>query len=199
MNGIEKITARIEQDSQQEIDALLTEARTQAAEITAKYEAQAEAEAGEILARGRQAAAQREERLASVAQLECRKAVLAAKQEVLEQAFDRALEKLLALPQEKYTALLTDLAVQASSTGREKLIFSPADRARVGKTVVLAANERLAKADPNAMLTLSEETRPMEGGFILSGGDVEVNCTFATLVRLQRSELAGQVAKVLFE
>lgn len=228
MNGIEKITARIEQDSQQEIEALLSEARAQAAEITAKYEAQAKAESDDILARGRQAAAQREERLASVAQLECRKAVLAAKQEVLEEAFDRALRKLLALPQERYVALLVDLAVKASSTGREKLIFSPADRDRVGKAVVQAANERLAKASApklpgevteskagalldkvvtgasailngTAMLTLAEETRPMEGGFILSSGDMEVNCTFATLVRMQRSELSGQVAKVLFE
>jgi V/A-type H+-transporting ATPase subunit E len=49
------------------------------------------------------------------------------------------------------------------------------------------------------MLTLAEETRPMDGGFILSSGQTEVNCTFDTLIRLQRSELAGQVAKVLFD
>ena len=49
-----------------------------------------------------------------------------------------------------------------------------------------------------AMLTLAEETRPMDGGFILSDGAVEVNCTFDTLIRLQRGALAGEVAKVLF-
>jgi V/A-type H+-transporting ATPase subunit E len=199
MNGIDKITARIEQDSQREIDALLAEARAQAADITAQYQAKAQAQTDDILARGKQAAAQREERLASVAQLECRKAVLAAKQDVLEEAFDKALQKLLALPQEDYVALLAALAAQAASTGKEKLIFSQADRARVGKAVVVAANEKLTAAGRPASLTLAEETRPMEGGFVLSGGDVEVNCTFATLVRLQRSELAGQVAKVLFE
>ena len=93
-------------------------------------------------------------------------------------------------------ALLADLAVEASATGSEKLIFSQADRARLGKAVVVAANEKLgAKGN----LTLSEETRPMEGGFVLSDGAVEVNCTFATLIRLQRGTLAGQVAGVLFE
>jgi V/A-type H+-transporting ATPase subunit E len=66
----------------------------------------------------------------------------------------------------------------------------------VGKAVVVAANEKLGG---DAMLTLAEETRPMDGGFILSSGQTEVNCTFDTLIRLQRSELAGQVAKVLFE
>ena len=78
---------------------------------------------------------------------------------------------------------------------REKLIFSPSDRARLGKAVVLAANERLGEG---AMLTLSEESRPMKGGFILQDGAVEVNCTFDTIVRLQREALAGQVASVLF-
>lgn len=196
MNGIEKITARIEEDSRQKIDELLSDAKAQAADITAKYQAQAKAEADEIIARGEKAAAEREERLASVDQLECRKATLAARQEVIEMAFQRAKEKLLALPQDQYVELLASLAVKASSTGKEQFIFSQADRARVGKAVVVAAN---AKIGPSAALTLAEETRPMDGGFILSGGVVEVNCTFDTLIRLQRGTLAGQVAKVLFE
>ena len=107
--------------------------------------------------------------------------------------FKLALEKLLALPQEKYVALLADLAVQAAPNGQGKLIFSQADRARVGKAVVLAANEKL-----NGSLTLAEETRPMNGGFILSDGRVEVNCSFETLVRLQKAELTGKVTGVLF-
>ena len=228
MNGIERITEKIEQDTQQEIDALLNEARAQAAEITAKYEAQARAESDDILARGERAAAQREERLASVAQLECRKAELAVKQEVIEEAFSLALKKLLALPEDRYVDLLADLAARAAKTGRETLIFSADDRRRVGKAVVAAANEKLARAAApelpgeltdsrvgaildkvvsgasallkgTGMLTLSEETRPMNGGFILSDGAVEVNCTFDTLIRLQRGALAGQLAKVLFE
>jgi len=228
MNGLDKITARIAQDGQKEIDEALEKARAEAAQIAAQYEAQGKAEAQKILDRGRQAAKQREERLASAAQMEGRKAVLAAKQEMLDEAFQRAKKKLLELPQEQYVSLLADLAVKASSTGREKLIFSPTDRAKVGKAVVLAANEKLAKkaapdtpgkaprgraaaakkaaaaavsanAKGTAMLTVAEETRPMDGGFILVSGNVEVNCTFDTLVRLQRSELSAQVAKVLFE
>ena len=39
----------------------------------------------------------------------------------------------------------------------------------------------------------------MAGGFILSSGYTEVNCTFGTLIRLQRDTLAAEVAKVLFD
>ncbi len=228
MNGIEKITARIQEDGRQENEALLAEARAQAAEVAAKYQAQAKAEADEVLAQGRRNAEERARHLDSTAQMECRKALLAAKQDVIEEAFQAAHKKLLDLPREEYVAFLADLAAKASATGREKLIFSPGDRAQVGRAVVAAANEKLAKAvSPKlpgevtaskagaildkvvagasavlsgaAMLTLAEETRPMDGGFILSDGAVEVNCTFDTLIRLQRGALAGEVAKVLFD
>ena len=197
MNGIEKITARIAEDGKQENDALLAQARAQAAEITAKYQAEAKAAADEALAQGRKNAEARARHLDSTAQMECRKAVLAAKQDVIEEAFQAAHKKLLELPSEQYVALLAGLAAQASVTGKEKLIFSTPDRAQVGKAVVVAANEKLG-ADAGK-LTLSEESRPMDGGFILSDGAVEVNCTFDTLIRLQRGALAGEVAKVLFD
>ncbi len=228
MNGIEKITQRIDQDAQGEIDQILADARAQAADITARYEVQAQKEAQDIVARGEKNAAEREERLASVAQMEAKKLTLATKQEMLEKAFDLALDRLVSLPDDEYVALLADLAVKAAVTGREQLIFSQKDRTRVGKQVVAAANEKLAKmvapelpealteskagaildkvvAGASAilagtgMLTLSEQTRPMRGGFILSDGDVEVNCAFETLVRLQRGEISGEVAKVLFD
>ena len=196
MNGIEKITARIQQDGQKEIDAVLAEARAQAAELTAKYQAEAKAAADEVLSQGRAAAQARTSHLDSMAQMECRKAVLAAKQDVIEEAFQAAHKKLLELPSEQYVALLANLAAKASVTGQEKLIFSPSHRAQVGKAVVVAANEKIG---PDAALTLSEESRPMDGGFILSDGAVEVNCTFDTLIRLQRGALSGEVAKVLFD
>ena len=43
MKGIEKITARITQEAQAEIDRTLADAREQAAQITARYQAQADA------------------------------------------------------------------------------------------------------------------------------------------------------------
>ena len=228
MNGIEKITQRIDQDAQSEIDKILGDARAQAAEILARYEAQAQKESEDIVARGEKNAAERQDRLASVAQMEAKKLTLATKQEMLDKAFDLALDRLVSLPDEEYVALLAELAVRAATTGREQLIFSQKDRARIGKQVVAAANEKLAKAVapelPDAlaeskagaildkvvsgasallagtgMLTLSEETRPLRGGFILSDGDVEVNCAFETLVRLERGEISGEVAKALFD
>ncbi len=194
MNGIEKIIDRISGDAQAEIDAILAEANAEAAQITAKYADQAKAEADEILKRGTAAAAEREERLASMAQMEGRKAELAAKQEVIEEAFALALKKLLALPEDKYVELLAGLAAKASATGKETLIFSAKDRDSVGKKVVDAASALVS----GGAFVLGEGTRAINGGFILSDGAVEVNCSFETLVRLQKAEITGEVSRVLF-
>ena len=141
MDGIEKITARIRADADAELAQLREQTEAQILEIQAQAKAQMDQERTAILARGRRAAEERLERLKSAAQLERRKLELAAKQEVLSEAFEQALEKLCALPEEEYIQLLTGMVLQAVSTGREQLVFSPRDRSRIGKQVVVAAGE----------------------------------------------------------
>ncbi len=190
----------------------------QIAALQAQARAQADKERGEILARGQRAAAERLERLKSAAQMERRKLELSAKQEVLTEAFDQALERLCTLPDEEYIQLLTALVLRAVTTG---------DRSRIGKAVVVAANEALVKEvapelpdsltdskvgaflgkmvnsataqiTGTGLLTLSEETRPIRGGFILVDGPVEVNCSFEAMLRLQREKLEKPAAEILF-
>ena len=194
MNGIEKLTQQINADAQVEIDSLLAEGKAKAEAVAAEFAQRAEKAAADILAKGEIAAAQREERLVSMAAMEGRKELLAAKQDMVGKAFDLALDKLCALPQDEYVALLAKLAVGASVTGKEQMIFNRQDHDQVGKAVVDAANAALS----GGKMTLSEQTQPMRGGFILSDGDVEVNCAFETLVRLQRGEISGEVADILF-
>lgn len=193
MNGIEKITQRIASDAQAEVDRILGEARDEAARITANYRAQADAEARELEAKNEKAAAEQEERLVSAAQMKARRHQLAAKQQMMEKAYIQALDKLCAMPEEQYVAVLAKLLVEASSNGREEAVFSKEDREQVGKAAVEKANQLSGK-----QLRLSEETQPIRGGFILKDKNVEVNCTFETLVRLQKAETAGAVVKTLF-
>ena len=75
----------------------------------------------------------------------------------------------------------------------------PAAMARVcGRPAAEYAVDLLAKAGKEAHLTLSQQSRDFRGGVVLADGDVEVNCTFETLVRLARGSVSGEVAKVLF-
>ena len=194
MNGIERITARLDADTQAEIDRILENAKAEAEKVAQGYRTQMESETTELRERSRRAAAEREERLVSAAQMEARKTALAARQEMVDKAYAMALEKLCSLPEEQYIQTVAALLVQAAPDGKGEVIFSKEQRERVGTAAVALANSRLG----DGKLTVSAQTRPLKGGFILSNGRVEVNCSFDTLVRLQRAETAGEVAKRLF-
>ena len=199
MNGIEKITDRIAVDADQEVRTLLESANKQAAEIKASYQALADSKYAEAVEKGKADAADRVERLKGVAELEARKLRLQTKQELLESAFVKALEKLLALPAEEYVSLLAKLAANGSATGAEALILSTTDRPRYGKQVVIAANALLEQAGKPAKLTLSEESREFRGGLYIQDGNIENNCTFPTIIRMLREQMAGEVAALLFD
>ena len=193
MNGIDKITQRIGADTQAEIDRILADAAAQAEAAADKFRTQAEAEDRDLLAKSERAAAEREERLVSAAQMEARKTILAAKQAVMEEVYAKALDQLRNLPQERCVEVLTSLLEQAAPEGKGEVLFSAQDRDTVGRAAVDAAN-----AKTGGRLTISEETASIPGGFILRNGSIEVNCAFDTLIRLQKTETAGQVAQRLF-
>ena len=200
MESIEQITRRIRDDGAQQVDRIRRRAEKDAADVTARYEGLCRQESERILARGRQAADERLARVDSSAALEGRKLELAAKQQLLDEAFALALEKLTALPEDRRIDLLAALAADGARTGREGLILSPADRATIGPRVAEAANALLAarRPDAEAGLALCDETRPIPGGVILTDGEVEINCAFDALVRMQREPLEKEVAALLF-
>ena len=193
MNGIETIIQRLNTDAKAETDALLDKARQDAAAITTRCQAQADKETADLAARNQRAAAEREERLVSAAQMEARKTILAAKQAVMEEVYDKALEKLRSLPQDRAVEVLASLLNEAAPQGKGEVLFSAQDRETAGRAAVDAAN-----AKNGGQLTLSNETANIPGGFILRNGSIEVNCAYDTLIRLQKTETAGQVARQLF-
>ena len=188
MNGIDKITQRIGADTQAEIDRILADAAAQAEAAADKFRTQAEAEDRDLLAKSERTAAEREERLVSAAQMEARKTLLTAKQEMVERAYQRALEKLRSLPQEQYVELLAKEAAPELPLG-DGVVANLLNKVAAGVS---------AFAQGTAMLAVSEETRDISGGFILKDGRIEVNCTFDALVRAEREQTAGEVAKLLF-
>ena len=199
MNGIEKITARITAEAEAECQAIRAESDKKCAEIRAENDKKAQEEYWRLVREGVKDTEQRVQRMARTAALEAKKSVLSMKQEAVSRAFGEAQKLIAALPEADYVAFLAREAAAAAITGEEEVIFSEADRARVGAKTVKRANELLSASGKPGTLTLSDATMPMSGGLILKQGDIEVNCTVDTLLDLSRSELAARVAEVLFE
>lgn len=191
------------------IEHILDDAKAKAAEIKAEAALKSREAAGEaqkdavrrqehILARARDEAAERKRRILGAAQLDARKDKLAVKQELIAAAFKQSLEELCAVDDRSYSSILQRMLLAAVETGTETVFISEKDRARIPESFWADLNCALEKAGKKGGLILAEETRQIQGGFILQSGGVEINCSFKALLEAQRDELEPEVAGILF-
>jgi V/A-type H+/Na+-transporting ATPase subunit E len=196
MNGIDKIIARIIKNVEQEISDINREAKTKADEINAVFEEAIQKESGERRNRGMMAAEERIERLAGVALLETKKLKLSVKQEMVGRAFDLALDRLRNLPEQEYVNLLATLAAKASRSGKEEILLTEDDRLRLGNEIARQANQLVPGG---GSLYIGTDSLQNLSGLILREGDIEINCTFESLIRSAKEEMATELAEMLFE
>ena len=199
MNGIEKITARIEADAQADAERITDEARAQAQAVRAEGEAKAQETYWRVLQEGKKAAEERARRLAKAADMEARKSVLNAKQQIVSDVFRRAEERLRGLGGEEYVEFVAGQAARAAVTGREEIILNAADRGAYGKNITRRANDLVSQRGLPGALTLSESTGDFSGGMLLRAGDITVNGTIEALMAQAREDLAPAAASALFD
>jgi V/A-type H+/Na+-transporting ATPase subunit E len=196
MNGIDKIIARIIKNVEQEISDINREAKAKADEINAVFEEAIRKESGERRNRGMMAAEERIERLAGVALLETKKLKLSVKQEMVGRAFDLALDRLRNLPEQEYVNLLATIAAKASRSGKEEILLAEDDRLRLGNEIARQANQLVPGG---GSLYIGTDSLQNLSGLILREGDIEINCTFESLIRSAKEEMATELAEMLFE
>lgn len=141
MNGMEKITARMKEDAARSLSELNAQTEQELRRIREESAARAEKERETAGGRAHLAAQERYERLCSAAEMETRKLTLSAKQKVLAETYDRALEILCSMPREEYLSLLVHLLKAAGGKGDEKIALSAKDRDEMGETLVERANK----------------------------------------------------------
>ena len=194
MKGTEKIIAHIQADADAQAAEILARADARCAEIRETYEQKAKEAYAETIRAGVKENQDRLDSMERLANMEGRKAILALKQDMVARSFERAVEKLVALPEAEYVALLSKLAVGASVSGDEEIVLNARDKKAVGEKLVKAANDQLG----GGRLRLAGETGSFKGGLILRRGSIEANCTAELLVDLCREEMAAELAGVLF-
>lgn len=196
MKGTEKIVAHIENAAREKAEAILGKAAEEAKGIEESYNKAAQDEYWNMVRAGVKECEDNAQRLNRVAEMEAKKDVLGLKQDMISAAFDKAQEKLASMQGQDYIDFLAKLAAQAAGSGEGELILNSRDSAAIGAQVVQQANEKLGG---KAVLSLSKEIRDIAGGLIVKAGGFEVNCSVESLVASCRSELASQLAKIMFE
>ena len=132
-----------------------------------------------------------DERSRSVAELDARKLLLAAKTQVLDSVYAKTLEKLRNLDKEQYSAL----------------IFSMLENAKDGDVVTVSEREKdiVTKESLAAFakkkgisLTLADKFGDFDGGVVISENGVDNNFTLEVEVALLREQTETKIAKEIF-
>lgn len=125
----------------------------------------------------------------SVAELEVRKNLLAAKQAVLCEVFDAAKAAVLALPEAEYTAFVLRLLDRYAEDG-ETVVF--------GKEDPVKRQEIAAFAMRKNMVLAVRKDGDFSGGFVLEGKYSDKNLTLDVLLRQYRAHAEAEIAAILF-
>ena len=199
MNGIDRITDRIEADAREQAKAIIAEAEAKCAEIRKENEKKAQERYLQLIRNGTKDCESGLERRKSAAEMDAKKSVLALKQDCVAEAFDMAKRRLADMPEDSYVGFLASLAASAAADGSGEIVLSARDRERCGKAVLERANAALAAKGLTPALTLAADSREIRGGLILRQGGVEVNCSIEALVEALKGPMTADVARTLFE
>lgn len=196
--SVEKIVEKILTDAKAEAERILEEAHREADRIRAQGEQDAKGAQQPILQEAKAEAQRRRRMHLSLAQLEARNKILAARRQALDGVFAEAAKRLAQLKDQEYLGFLKRLLIQATETGEEEIVLSPQDRAKLNANFLESVNAELRKAGKKGALRIAWENRDLGGGFVLRGQGYEVNVSFQVLIRQAKEHLESEVASLLF-
>lgn len=194
MTGLDKILEQIKKESDETVSKKISEAKDRADSILEEAKKDISGRCESIETNGRNEALEIRKRAGSAADLYKRKAVLAEKQSIISGVFEKALAQLNGLSGSDYYNTVIKIAVKNALAQEGEIIFSKEDAANVPSDFEMRLNAQLK----SGRLTVSDSTRPIGKGFILSYGGVEQNCTFSALVEASKESLQDRVQEILF-
>lgn len=196
MTGLDKILSCIDDEAKRDADSILEVGKLKASEILASAKKEAEKRAKLIIKNAEDKAEFILKKAESKGKLREREQILDAKREIIGSVLNEAKENLRRLPVKDYFEVVLKLCKKYASAQSGEVIFCEEDLQRVpaGFEASLAEVARTAGGE----LKISIKTREIDGGFILSYGDIEENCTFDALFECDFELLSDEVNEILF-
>lgn len=195
MTGLESILGQILSDAKKEAEEQLAAAEREKAAILEQAKAEAEEAAAAIIKNGEEKAATIRERAQSAAQMERRNAMLAFKQQIIGETIDQVRASLENAPDEEYFQSLLTLVMQFAKEGSAKMRFNSKDLKRLPADFAA----RLKEAAPKTEIEISKEPIDLESGFLLTYGDIDINCTFEAIFDGASAQLRDAVSRTLWK
>ena len=193
MSNVKNITSKILKDAEAGKENILAAAEEEKNKILSKKASAANEIAQEILQKAEADSKSKKERVISSAKLKVRNNKLAAKQEIIDEVFEKSINKLTELSKEQFLNFVKNSILSMNLTGKQTLILNETGLKFVDDSFIDELNK-----EAKATIALSKTAGNFKGGFILENNGIEINSTYEALVSSLRDELEFEVAKVLF-
>ena len=205
-NGTEKIVSSILSDAKFKADSITEEAENESKSILEEGEKIALMEKEKILEDGKKQSAMRYQQIISEAKMKSRRMELDSREEVIEESFKKAEEKLMKIAssesaeyKESMKNIITEAALEIGG-GDLIIILKNEDAAKIKDSISEIENDVKAKTGKETNLEMGNNINTIGGTIVKTkNGDIEVNNTIeARMLRFKKS-LRSEVARILFK
>ena len=205
-NGTEKIVSSILSDAKFKADSISEEAENESKSILEEGEKVALMEKEKILEDGKKQSAMRYQQIISEAKMKSRRMELDSREEVIEESFKKAEEKLVKIAssesaeyKESIKNIITEAALEIGG-GDLILLLKQEDEAKIKDSISEIENDVKAKTGKETNLEMGNNINTIGGTIVKTkNGEIEVNNTIeARMLRFKKS-LRSEVARILFK
>ena len=204
--GTDKIVSSIMSDAQIKAESILAEAEKEKETIISEGNVQAAAEKEKILENAEKQAKMRYQQIISEAKMNSRRMELEAREEVIEEAFKKAEDKLKELASSdasEYKTSLEKVIIEAGTEiggGDMVVLVKESDVTKIKSSIPSIEKSISDKTGTPTKLEMGENINTIGGAILKTkNGEIEVNNTIeARMLRFKKS-LRSEVAGILFK
>lgn len=204
--GTDKIVSSILSDAQTKADSMLEEAENKSRSILEEGEKITLMERERILEDAKKQSAMRYQQIISEAKMNSRRMGLEAREEVIEESFKRAEEKLIEIASsdaKEYKESLKKIIAEAAyeiNGGKLIVLLKEEDTVKIEDSIASIEKDVTEKTGNETKLKMGDNIKTIGGAILKTeNGDIEVNNTIeARMLRFKKS-LRSEVAAILFK
>lgn len=198
MASAQKLIDKILADAKLDAEKVAQETERKKRELSEKTNRIIQKQVAEIERAAEQTVIEDKKRIEAIFDLEHRKQLLSAKQQVMEQAKSLALEKLSSLNKEDYLLMLKKRLLACAANGEGEIIISNSEKA-IDAAFVNGVNGELKKTTGKGNVKLLQQKREMRGGFVYIDGGLEIDVSLESMLEQIWQQHEPQIAAILFE
>ena len=195
--SLEKLLEKIDADGEKKAAEIISAAEKKAAEILLIAKVKKEAAKKEIVAKEAAKMKQDMEGKRALFQIEARKNLLAKKQEILENIYQKAAAEISSLSTSLYQEFIEKRLFSLLEKGEYEITVAANDQERITKDFIEKLNQKLK--DKETSLKFISFSPSIKNGFILRQGNIEINSSLEEMIKSKRDALDIKLSKFLFE